>query len=227
MYHILEFNTGQPIILWQSGNNLQKYIINSGRIFNRGMLAKDINQNFRVWNTSPAYISYESVDGSTVVCHITLDSIKEVFTTKNQSAFLEYNNKLFIFYLTPADDKFELYVSTSDNFNEKKLICNNLDFSENLYVLQNNYLFILFLNEKQLFISSDFKVVATISMSSSKNANTVNLQNEVSKLKFELHQLEQHHADFVKEYDQLSAYTGELQEKLRKTRLNLKEQREN
>lgn len=223
MYHILEFNTGQPMILWQSGNNLQKYIINSGRIYNWGMLLKDINRNFKVWNTSPVYISYESVDGSTVVCHITPDSISEIFTTKNLSAFLEYNNKLYIFYLTPADNQYELYVSTSDDFKEKKLICNNLDLSENLCAFKSNDFIILLFNEKQLFLSSDFKVVTTMNMSSSQNSNTVNLQNEVSKLKFELHQLEQHHSDFVKEYDQLSAYTGELQEKLRKTRLNLKD----
>ncbi len=221
MYHILEFNTGQPMILWQSQNTLQKYIIHSGRIYNRGIMRKDINRNFKVWNTTPAYISYESVDGSTVVCHITPDNISEVFITKNLCSFLEYNNKLFAFYLTPANDKFELYVSASDNFSEKKFICDGLDLPESLNITQNNDFIIIFLNEKQLFLSSDFKVVTTMNMSSSQNSNTINLQNEVSKLKFELHQLEQHHSDFVKEYEQLSAYTGELQEKLRKTRLNL------
>lgn len=223
MYHILEFSTGQPIILWQSGNNLQKYTINSGRIYNRGILVKDINRNFKIWNVNPAYISYESVDGATVVCHITPDSLNEVFTTKCLSSFTEYNNKLYIFYLEPCDDTYQLFVTTSDNFKEKKLIFEKLDLSENLHVVRHNEYFILFLNEKQLFISSDFKVVTTLTMSPSQNSNTINLQNEVSKLKFELHQLEQHHADFVKEYDQLSAYAGELQEKLRKTRLNLQE----
>lgn len=223
MYHILEFSTGQPIILWQSGNNLQKYTINSGRIYNRGILLKDINRNFKVWNTIPSYISYESVDGSTVVCNITPDNINEIFTTKCLSAFTECNNKLYIFYLESSGDTYKLCVTTSDNFKEKKLVYDKLDLSENLHVVKNNDLFILFLNEKQLFISSDFKVVTIMNMSSSQNSNTINLQNEVSKLKFELHQLEQHHSDFVKEYDLLSAYTGELQEKLRKTRLNLKE----
>lgn len=223
MYHILEFDNGQPMILWQSGNSLTKYIINNGRVFNRGVLLKDINLNFRVWNTSPSYVSYESVDGSTVVCHITTDSINEVFTTKNLSTLLEYNNKLYIFSLIPANDKYELYISTSDNFEEKTLICDGLDLSENLFAVKHNEYIILFLNEKQLFISSDLKIVTTISMSSSQSSNTINLQNEVSKLKFELHQLEQHHSDFVKEYEQLSAYTGELQEKLRKTRLNMPE----
>ncbi|MFQ9515205.1 MAG: hypothetical protein ACLRZ9_05190 [Eubacterium sp.] len=223
MYHILEFTNGQPIILWQSGNNLQKYIISSGRIYNKGILLKDINSRFKVWNMDPVYISYESVDGSTVISHIASDGIGEVFTTKNLSALIEYNNKLLVFYLSPTDDKYELYVTTSDDFKEKKLICEGLDLSENMCAVRNNDFIILFFNEKQLFISSEFKVVTTINMSSSQNSNTINLQNEVSKLKFELHQLEQHHADFVREYDQLSAYTGELQEKLRKTRLNLKE----
>lgn len=223
MYHILETGNGQPIILWQSGNNLQKYNINSGRIYNRGMIRKDINRNFMLWNTNPAYISYESVDGSTVVCHITPDNITEVFTTKNQSAFMEYNNKLCIFYLVPEDNTYKLFVTTSDDFKDKILICDGLDLSETLQVVRNNDYIIIFLKEKQLFLSTDLKIVTTINMSSSQNSNTINLQNEVSKLKFELHQLEQHHSDFLKEYDQLSAYTGELQEKLRKTRLNLKE----
>lgn len=223
MYHILEFTTGQPIILWQSGNNLHKYIINSGRIYNRGIMLKDINRNFRIWNTSPVYVSYESVDGSTVICSITADSVNEVFTTKCRSALIEYNNRLFVFYLSPAGDTYELYASISDNFDEKHQICDGLDLTENLFAVRNNEFIILFFNKKQLFISSDFKVITTISMSSSQNSNTINLQNEVSKLKFEIHQLEQHHSDFVKEYEQLSAYTGELQEKLRKTRLNLNE----
>lgn len=223
MYHILEFDNGQPIIVWHSGSNLHKYTINNGRIFNQGVLIKDINQNFEVWHTTPSYISYESVDGSTVICNITADNVTEVFTTKNLSALLEYNNKLYVFYLSPANDKYELYVSTSDNFNKKIIICDNLDLTENIFAVKHNEYIILFLNEKQLFISSDFKIVTTISMSSSHNSNTMNLQNEVSKLKFELHQLEQHHSDFVKEYEQLSAYTGELQEKLRKTRLNMSE----
>lgn len=221
MYHILEFNNGQPVILWQSGNNLHKYIINSGRIFNRGIILKDINKNFRICNTNPVYISYESVDGSTVVCHITADSIKEVFTTKCLCSFMESMNKLHIFYLSPANDKYELFVSTSDNFEEKQLICDGLDLTESLSVVRNKEFTILFLNEKQIFLSADFKIVTTLNMTSSQNSNTINLQNEVSKLKFELHQLEQHHENFVREYDQLSAYTGELQEKLRKTRLDI------
>lgn len=223
MYHILEFNNGQPVILWHAGNNLHKYVVNSGRIYNRGMILKDINRNFKVWNTSPAYISYESVDGSTVVCHITPDNINEVFTTKCLSAFMECNNKLYIFFLESCGDTYELYAVTSDNFKEKKRICDGLDLSESLYAVKNNDFIILFLNEKQLFLSSDFKVITTVNMSSSQNSNVINLQNEVSKLKFELHQLEQHHSEFVKEYEQLSVYTGELQEKLRKTRINIKE----
>jgi predicted nucleic acid-binding Zn-ribbon protein len=67
------------------------------------------------------------------------------------------------------------------------------------------------------------QIMMTLNTSATQNSSNINLQNEVSKLKFELHQLEQHHSDFVKEYDQLSAYTGELQEKLRKTRLNVKD----
>lgn len=134
---------------------------------------------------------------------------------------MECMNKLHIFYLSPANDKYELFVSTSDKFDEKQLICDELDLTESISAIRHKDFTILFLNEKQIFLSSDFKIVTTLSMSSSKNSNTINLQNEVSKLKFELHQLEQHHSDFVKEYEQLSAYTGELQEKLRKTRLNL------
>lgn len=221
MYHILEFATEQPIILWQSGNNLHKYIINSGRIYNKGIILKDINQNFRIWNTNPVYVSYESVDGSIVVCNITSDSINEVFTTKCHCTLTEYHNQLFVFYLSPVGESYELFVSTSDNFELKHKVCDQLDFTENLFAVENNNVIILFLNEKQLFISSDFKVITTINLSSSQNTNTINLQNEVSKLKFELHQLEQHHSDFVKEYNQLSVYTGELQEKLRKTRLNI------
>ena len=221
MYHILELNNGQPIILWQSGNNLHKYIINSGRIYNRGVLLKDINHNFRVWNTSPNYISYESVDGSNVVCHITNDSVKELFSTKCYCSFIEYMNKLHIFYLSPIKDAYELFVSTSDNFDKKQLICDGLDLTETLSVARHNDTIILFLNKKQLFLSPDFKIVSTINMSLSQNSKHINLQREVSKLKFELHQLEQQHENFVREYDQLSAYAGELQEKLRKTRLNM------
>lgn len=221
MYHILEFATEQPIILWQSGNNLHKYIINSGRIYNKGIILKDINQNFRIWNTDPVYVSYESVDGSTVICNITFDSIKEVFTTKCHCALTKNHNQLFVFYLSPVGESYELFASISDNFELKHKVCDVPDFTENLFAVENNNVIILFLNEKQLFLSSDFKVITTINMSSSQNSNTINLQNEVSKLKFELHQLEQHHSDFVKEYEQLSAYTGELQEKLRKTRLNI------
>lgn len=221
MYHILEFNNGQPIILWQSGNNLHKYIINNGRIFNRGIILKDINKNFRIWNTSPIYISYESVDGSTVICHITTDNVKEVFSTKCLCTFMESMNKLYAFYLSPANEKYELFVSTSDNFENKHLICDGLDLTETLSVVRHKDFVILLLNEKQIFLSPDFKIVTTLSMTSSQNSNTINLQNEASKLKFELHQLEQHHADFVKEYEQLSVYTGELQEKLRKAKLNM------
>lgn len=221
MYHILEFSNGQPVILWQSGNNLHKYIINAGRVFNRGIIRKDINKNFHIWNTNPAYISYESVDGSTVVCHITFDSIQEVFTTKCLCTFMEHQNKLHIFYLSPTDDKYELFTSTSDNFEEKQLICDGLDLTETISVTKNKDYTILFLKEKQIFLSSDFKIVTTLNITSSQSSNTINLQNEVSKLKFELHQLEEHHSDFVKEYEKLSAYTGELQEKLRKTRLNM------
>lgn len=223
MYHILEFSNGQPIILWQSGNNLQKYVINSGRIFNRGIIRKDINKNFRVWNTTPAYVSYDSVDSSTVVCHITHNEINEVFTTKCTSTFIECGGKLYVFYLESVGDTYNLCATTSDDFNEKTLICEGLDFSENLLAVRNEEFVILFLKDKQFFISLELKLVTTLNMSSTQNSNTINLQNEVSKLKFELHQLEQHHEDFVREYDQLSAYTGELQEKLRKTRLNVQE----
>lgn len=223
MYHILEFSNGQPVILWQSGNNLHKYIINAGRIYNKGLIRKDINKNFQIWNTSPVYASYESVDGSTVVCHITADNIKEVFTTKCLCTFMEHMSRLYIFYLSPVDDKYELFISTSDNFGEKQLICDGLDLTETISVTRNKDYTILFLNEKQIFLSSEFKIVTTLNMTSSQNSNTINLQNEVSKLKFELHQLEKHHSDFVREYDKLSAYTGELQEKLRKTRLNMAE----
>lgn len=222
MYHILEFNSGQPIILWHSGSNLQKYTISSGRIYNKGAVLKDINRNFKVWDISPAYISYESVDGSTVVCKVTSDTITEVFTQKSLSAFLEHNNRLHVFYLEAASDTYSLYVVTSDNFSEKKLICDKLDLSESISAAITKDYIIIFLNEKQLILSQDFKVVTTLNMSSSQNSASINLQNEVSKLKFELHQLEEHHSDFVKQYDQLSAYTGELQEKLRKTRLNIK-----
>lgn len=221
MYHILEFNNGQPIILWQSGNNLQKYVINSGRIINRGIIRKDINKNFRLWNTSPSYISYDSVDGSTVVCHITYNEINEVFTTKCVSAFIEHNGKLYTFCLESVENTYNLYAIMSDSFKDKTLICEGLDFSENILGTKNEEFIILFSKDKQFFISYDLKLVTTLNMSSAQSSNTINLQNEVSKLKFELHQLEQHHEDFVREYDQLSAYAGELQEKLRKSRLNL------
>lgn len=221
MYHILEFNNGQPMILWQSGNNLHKYIINNGRIFNRGIIRKDINKNFRLWNSTSAYISYDSVDSSTVVCHITSNEINEVFTTKYTSTFIECNGKLYVFYFEPAGDTYNICATTSDNWGEKNLICEGTNFSETLLAMRNEDFIILFLKDTQLFISLDLKLVTTLNISSAQNSNTLNLQNEVSKLKFELHQLEQHHEDFVREYDQLSAYAGELQEKLRKSRLNL------
>lgn len=223
MYYILEFNSGQPVILSHLGNNLQKYTITSGRIFNKGTIIKDINCNFKLWDMSPAYISYESVDGSTVICQISADTVTEVFITKNLCTFLKHNNKLIMFYLEslPNTNTYALYAVTSDDFKEKTLICDNLDLTESISATLNNDYVIVFLNQKQLILSPDFKIITTVNLASSKNSVSINLQNEVSKLKFELHQLEQHHSDFVRQYEQLSAYTGELQEKLRKTRLHI------
>lgn len=220
MYHMLDFNNGQPIILEQSGYKLIKYTITAGRIYNRGIICSDINKDFMIWNTRPIYISYESVDGSNVICHITQESIREVFITKRRTTFTDYNNVLYIFYLEPIDDTYKLYAITSDNFTEKTLICEDLDLSENLHVAKYNEFIILFLSEKQLFLSPDLKVVTAIPMSSPQNTNSTSLQNEVDRLKSELQQLEEHHANFLKEYDELYAYTGELQKKLREMKLN-------
>jgi hypothetical protein len=221
MYHILEINTGQPMILWQFGNNLQKYTIQSGRIYNRGIIKKDINRDFQVWNTTPPFISYSSVDASNVICQVDNESMNEVFSTKDLCSFITINNHLYILSLTSEDSTYSLYLSKSDDFTEKTLLCDKLEATESINVAKTDNYIVVFLSQKQLFFTTDFKLINTLSLSSSKNANVSNLQNEVSKLKFELHQLEQHHSDFVKEYDQLFAYTGELQEKLRKTKLNV------
>ncbi len=223
MYHILEQNNGQPIIFWLSKNSLHKYIINAGRVINNGILLKDINSDFKLYTSiSPNYISYQSVDSSTVICQLTQTSINEVFISKSTSTILEYKNKLFVFYIVAKDNKYSLFVSTSnDDFKSKILIFNDMDFAPNLLSVEYNDSIVLFCGKKLLFLSSDFKIITTFNFSSSESSNTVNLQNEVSQLKYELHQLEQHHNDFVKEYEELSAYTGELQEKLRKMRLKI------
>ena len=222
MYHILEITQGQPIILWQSGCNLQKYVINSGRIINTGTLLKDINQNFQIWNTAASYISYQSVDGSTVICNITNSDITEMFTVKSKSAILKYNAQLYVFYLEPNEDKFNLCVTNSNDFNNKTIILDDIDYTDCLKVFRYKDYFALLTDTRQLFISSELEYISSIDMLSPKDSATDNLQNEVSKLKFELHQLEQHHSEFVKEYEELATYTGELQEKLRQTRLNIK-----
>jgi hypothetical protein len=223
MYHILDIGNGQPIILWQSGNNIQKYTINSGRIYNRGIILSDIHKNFKVWNTKPAYLSYESVDGSTVVCAITSDNTNEIFTSKSLSTFLNFNYKLYIFTLEHTGNEYTLFATTSDNFKEKKKICTESEMQQNILAISYQNYIIIFFKEKQIFLSPEMQIMMTLNTSATQNSSNINLQTEVSKLKFELHQLEQHHSDFVKEYDQLSAYTGELQEKLRKTRLNVKD----
>lgn len=221
MYHIIESENGQPIILWNNGNMLHKYIINSGRIINKGVLLKDINNDFTVWKEASNYISYKSVDSSTVICNLTNDSTNEVYTTHHTSCVIDFQNNLLVFQLSPNNDIYELNVTSSVNFNDTITISNNLEFSEEISAIKYMDMIVILLKNQILFVSSDFKVISTLNISPESDLNINNLQNEVSKLKFELHQLEQDHDSFLKEYDKLSTYAGELQEKLRKTRLNI------
>ena len=181
MYHIIEFKNGQPVVLWQSGNNLHKYIIASGRVFSKGILINDINRNFEIINTAPVYVTYESVDGSNVICQLSEAQILEVFTSKHHISSLQFNNILYVFSLIPNENLYNLCFCSSKNFNEQHILCENINYSANICVHKFGDYIIVLLDDTEYILNNDFEIVKTLALSVSDEEFCENTTTDIHK----------------------------------------------
>ena len=220
MYYILESENGQPFILWRTANIIQKYTIRSGHIYNKGIMLKDINKDFQIWNIGTYYISYESVDGSHVVSQIDCNKNNEVFITKSPCTIVIHYHRIIIFFLESYQNHYRLCATISDNFKIKKTLFEIRKYCSTLHATTYNEQIILFLNDWQYILSEDLKLMNSLQISKKNQSfctiqsHSSAMQNEISRLNYELIQSRQ-------EYEKLSEYTGKLQEKLRKLQINL------
>lgn len=137
MYHILTYNNGQPIILYQENKNVYMYTIDRGRISSKGIVFDDVEKNLCIF-TMPVNIVYYISDSN----HIKLASLHgerfieflslPLTNSKEDSTIISacpvyYKKELYIFYLTCDFDKsaYSVYYIKSTSASKSTLVANN------------------------------------------------------------------------------------------------------
>lgn len=138
MYHILTYNNGQPIILYQENKNVYMYTIDRGRISSKGIVFDDVAKNLCIFTTPVNIVYYISDSG-----HIKLASLHgerfieflslpltnpEEDSTIISACPVSYKKELYIFYLTRGFDKntYSVYYVKSTSASKSTLIADNL-----------------------------------------------------------------------------------------------------
>lgn len=230
MYHIIELENGQPMIFEQSAHQIKSYLIANGRVFSKGYVFKDFKKNFNVYSVNSPLVSYYSVDNSFVLTQVTQNSFQEVLCLKTSCATLVFNNKLYVFYLDNS-----LMGVCSDNLTEKHCIVENISGSNHISAfVHNNCIFVT--TDNTLYeIDLNFNVVCkqefNLSLNDVANNNTNNnckacsnaqntSSNSYKELVYNYNILKRDVEKLNNNYNELSNYVGNIQEQIRRLRLN-------
>ena len=193
---------GQPVVLRRTSHKLFQYIISNGRVFSQGLIADDIKKSLHIWETTPTFISYKSVDESTVIAKLGLGKITELYTTKNICKLIVFENNIYVFQIVKCQDCFTISSVCNTDFSTSKIIYKCDKKPELFYVYTQDASIVLFVDNQLLYLSNDLSVTRTLYINNDSYAESyLALQHKYNNLS--------------DEYNQLSCRYGVLQDELR------------
>lgn len=205
MYYILTLSTGQPVILYQENEKIYFYSIANGRINTKKLLFNDYKDSLIVLNNK--YIFYQTINNNSKLFKIANNNFNLLFTLPANARIFNFKKEIFILY----QDHDSLYCIKCSTYNKSSLILKGI-LQYDVGIMSD----FLLLKTSDMFytINSDIKV----SKLEFNSTDISYLEKMLQKKERELSLLKIANQNITEQYNELSSYTGKLQEEIRKYR---------
>ena len=226
MYKITQLESGQPVIFYLENEKVTMYSINSGRIRNHGIIFTDVESDFEICSELKL-VYYISLSNQAVISSMENLNIREDYIIEgNPQSQATFSIRL---------SRFSTYAKDFTLLKSDKIISHFNVFSYDSLI----YLFVFYSSQDfDIYsINSDYSIVNLSSKQynssnpDSKSKMTKQHNEELEKLQAyfnqilddkdsEIENLKEIQTNITNQYNELSDYTGKLQDEVRKLRCN-------